>query len=142
EYQTTVTVNNVAPTATLSNNGPKNEGSPATISFSSQSDPSTADTSAGFHYAFDCTGGNLSGATYAGSPNTTGSSTCTFDDGHSSHRVDGAIIDQDGGLTQYTTTVLVNNVAPTGTLGNNGPAGEGTSATVSFSAVSDPSTVD
>src|SRR5207249_2388521 len=49
-----VTVSNVAPTATLSNNGPVNEGSPATISFSAPSDPSSADTSAGFHYAFDC----------------------------------------------------------------------------------------
>src|SRR2546425_12788762 len=54
-----VTVANVAPTATLSNNGPVNEGSPATISFSAPFDPSSADTSAGFHYAFDCAGGLL-----------------------------------------------------------------------------------
>ena len=67
EYTTTVTVNNVAPTATLSNNGPVNEGSPATVTFSSQFDPSSADTTAGFHYAYDCDGGSLAAATYAGS---------------------------------------------------------------------------
>src|SRR5207245_9984410 len=59
EYTTTVTINNVAPTATLSNNGPVNEASPVTVSFSSQLDPSAADTSAGFHYTFDCAGGLL-----------------------------------------------------------------------------------
>src|SRR4029078_4550083 len=67
EYTATVTVNNVAPTASLANNGPVNEGSPATISFSAQFAPSSADTAAGFHYAYDCGGGSLAGATYAGS---------------------------------------------------------------------------
>src|SRR5207248_3238643 len=49
-----VTVANVPPTATLGNNGPVDEGSPAAISFSAQHDPSSADTSAGFHYAYAC----------------------------------------------------------------------------------------
>src|SRR5207244_1447546 len=59
-----VTVANVDPTATLANNGPVDEGSPATISFSGQQDPSGADTSAGFHYAYSCSNGDLSAATY------------------------------------------------------------------------------
>ena len=59
EYTTDVTVNNVAPTATLGNNGPVNEGSSATVSFTSPSDPSSADTTAGFHYAFACDGALL-----------------------------------------------------------------------------------
>src|SRR5439155_7496440 len=48
-----VAVASVAPTASLSNDGPVNEASPATISFSNQHDPSGADTSAVFHYACD-----------------------------------------------------------------------------------------
>src|SRR5438067_305589 len=73
----TANVANVAPTATLSNGGPIFEGSSASISFSGQHDPSGADTSAGFHYAFDCSGGSLAGATYAGS-GTSASTSCSF----------------------------------------------------------------
>src|SRR5439155_614370 len=62
-----VTVANVAPTAALGNDGPVNEGSLATVSFSSQHDPSSADTAAGFHYAYACDNGSLGSATYAGS---------------------------------------------------------------------------
>jgi hypothetical protein len=140
EYQTTVSVLNVAPTATLSNNGPVNEGSPATISFSSQSDPSSADTVAGFHYAYDCLGGSLAGATYAGS-GTSASTSCTFND-NSIHTVRARIIDKDGGFSEYTTNVQVNNVAPTATLASNGPVNEGSPATITFSSQSDPSSVD
>src|SRR5439155_20848587 len=67
EYSTNVTVRNVAPTATLSNNSPVMENSTATISFSDQFDPSSADTSFGFHYAYSCNNSNLSAATYLGS---------------------------------------------------------------------------
>ena len=57
-YTSDVTVHNVAPTATLSNNGPIDEGSPATVSFSNQLDPCPADTTAGFHYAYSCANGS------------------------------------------------------------------------------------
>jgi len=140
EYTTVVTVNNVAPTATLGNNGPVAEGSPATISFSAQSDPSSADTSAGFRYAYSCTNGDLSGATYAGSL-TTASAACTFSD-NGSYTVKGRIIDKDGGFTDYATVVTVNNASPTANLGNNGPVAEGSSATISFSGQADPSSDD
>ena len=54
DYTTTITINNVAPTATVvTNGGPVNEGSPATVSFTGQSDPSAADTAAGFTYSYD-----------------------------------------------------------------------------------------
>src|SRR6185436_8409279 len=106
EYTTTVTVNNAAPTATLSNNGPVDEGLPATVSFTNQLDPSNADTAAGFHYAYSCSNGSLAGATYAGS-GTSDSTSCTYDDGPSSHTVKARIIDKDGGFTEYTTTVAV-----------------------------------
>ena len=39
-----VTVNNVAPIASLGNDGPKDEGSIVTVSFSGQYDPGTSDT--------------------------------------------------------------------------------------------------
>ena len=140
EYTTNLVVNNVAPTGTLGNNGPINEGGSATVSFSGQSDPSSVDTAAGFHYAFSCTNGDLSGATYAGS-GTSASTSCSSSD-NGSFPVKARIIDKDGGFTEYTTNLVVNNVAPTGTLGNNGPINEGGSATVSFSGQSDPSSVD
>ena len=72
---------NVAPTATLGNDGPIDEGSSAKVSFSGQSDPSSADTTTGFHYAFACDNGDLSSADYA-SAGTDAFTTCSFaDDG-------------------------------------------------------------
>ena len=127
-----VTVNNVAPTATLANDGPINEGGSVNVTFSAASDPSNADTSAGFHYAFSCTNGDLSAATYAGS-GTSATTSCTFND-NGTRTVKARIIDKDGGFTEYTTDVTVNNVAPTAALANNGPVSEGSPATVSFSA--------
>ena len=128
-----VTVANVPPTATLSNDGPVNEGSPATISFSGQHDPSSADTAAGFHYAYACDNGSLAGATYANTSANTASKQCTFDDGPSTNTVRARIIDKDGGFSEYQTTVFVNNVPPTAALSNDGPKDEGSAATISFS---------
>ncbi len=102
----TVTVNNVAPTATLSNNGPVVSTIPATVSFSNQLDPSSADTTAGFHFAFSCTNGDLSGATYASS-GTSSSTTCTYNDGPSTHTVRARIIDKDDGFSENTSDVTV-----------------------------------
>ena len=138
-YTTTVVVNNVAPTATLANNGPVNEGSPATISFSNQFDPSSTDTTAGFHYAFGCTNGVLP-TTYAAAGSSS-STTCTFAD-NGSYTVSGRIFDKDDGYTSYTTTVVVNNVAPTATFNASSPINEGSSSTLSFTAPSDPSSTD
>src|SRR4029077_20316831 len=49
-----VHVNNVAPTATFTASSPIDEGSSSTLSFTGASDPSAADTIAGFHYSFAC----------------------------------------------------------------------------------------
>lgn len=138
EYTTTVSVRNVAPTATLSNAGPINEGQTVTISFSGQYDPSAADTAAGFRYAFACDGSDLSGATYGPAD----SITCTFDDGDRDQLVRARIMDKDGGYTEYTTTVTVQNVAPTATLSNAGPVDEGSPVSISFGNQYDPSAVD
>ncbi len=140
-YTTDVTVDNVAPTATLSNNGPVDEGSPATISFEParpverrhqrrlplhvQLQPERADPAP--HYS---DGG------------TSDHANCTFDDGPSDHTVRAFIIDKDDGATSYTTTVHVSNVAPTADLANDGPVDEGSAATISFSNQFDPSSAD
>jgi hypothetical protein len=139
DYTTTVTVNDVPPTATLSNNGPVNEGSSATVSFSGAQDPSTADTQAGFHYSFALTAANL--ATSYAAAGSSSSAPFTFDD-NGSYTVFGRVFDKDNGFTDYQTTVVVNNVAPTATLANNGPVGEGSPATISFTGSSDPSQAD
>ncbi|MDQ3865854.1 MAG: PKD domain-containing protein [Actinomycetota bacterium] len=101
---------NVAPSASISNSGPISEGSSATISLSGESDPSSVDTAAGFHYAFSCSGADLSGASYSGS-GASASQACPFAD-NGTYTVSAAIIDKDGGLRQYTDQVTVNNVAP------------------------------
>jgi PKD repeat protein len=141
EYTTSVHVRNVAPTASFSNDGPVDEGSPATVSVSNQDDPSSADTAAGFHYAYSCSNGDLSGATYAGS-GSDASHQCSYDDGPSPHAVTARIIDKDGGFSEYTTEVVVRNVAPIADLANNGPVDEGSPATVSFSNQDDASSAD
>src|SRR5207244_806082 len=50
----TVTIANVAPTATFNAPASVNEGSSIGLSLTSPSDPSSTDTTAGFTYAFDC----------------------------------------------------------------------------------------
>jgi hypothetical protein len=131
-----VTVNNVAPTATFGNNGPVNEGQSFTLSLTSPQDPSSADTSAGFQYAFDCG----DGAGY-GSYGANSTATCpTTDSG--TRAVKGKIKDKDGGFTEYTASVTVNNVAPSATFANDGLVNEGTSFHLSLTSPSDPSSGD
>src|ERR671932_1295906 len=102
-----LSVANVAPNATFSPGGPVNEGQSFQLSLSGTIDPSLADTSEGFQYAFDCGDGSGYGA--FGASNTR---TCsTTDDGTRS--VKGKVKDKDGGVSEYTGSVTVNNVAPT-----------------------------
>jgi len=49
----------VAPTATIGNNGPINEGSSVTVALTNPVDPSSVDTAAGFHYSFAQASGGL-----------------------------------------------------------------------------------
>jgi hypothetical protein len=139
DYSTAITVNNVAPTATIGNSGPVNEGSPVTVSLSNPSDPSSADTAAGFHYSYATSVAGLA-ATYAGATDGT-SKAFTFPD-NGTPTVYARIFDKNGGFTDYSTAITVNNVAPTATIGNSGPVNEGSPVTVSLSNPSDPSSVD
>src|SRR5262249_38448513 len=47
--------------------------------------------------------------------------------------------DEDGGFSDFTTTALVRNLAPTAVLSNSGPIFAGDSAFVFFTGASDPS---
>ncbi len=131
-----VTVANVAPNATLGNNGPVNEASPVTVSFANPSDPSSADTAAGFRYSFDFNNDGTFDVVDAASP----SASTTFDD-NGNYVVRGRVKDKDGGFTDYTTTVQVNNVAPTANA--HGPYSGLTGSGVAFrGSATDPSSAD
>ncbi len=99
-----VTVGNVAPTAVFGNNAPVNEGEDINLSLTSPYDPSSADTAAGFQYAFDC------GSGY-GAPGSANTATCSTAD-NGVRTVRGKIQDKDGGFTEYTAGVAVNNLEP------------------------------
>jgi hypothetical protein len=140
DYTTTITINSVNPTATLSNGGAVNEGSNGSVGFSNPFDPSTADTTAGFLYAFDFDNDGsfeLSGV----APSATVPASY-LQDGPGSRVVRGRITDKDGGFTDYTTTITINNVKPTAAFSNGGAVNEGSSGPVSFSGQLDPSSID
>jgi hypothetical protein len=136
DASTVVQVNNVAPSATFSNDAPVSEGSSFTLSLTSPTDPSSADATAGFQYRFDCGDGSGYGA-YGPS----NSATCLTNDS-GTRSVKGKIKDKDGGEREYTASVIVNNVAPSATFSHNGPVDEGSSFTISLADPSDPSSVD
>ena len=116
-----VDVANVAPTASFGNDGPVDEGTSFHLSLTNPSDPSSADTTAGFTYAFDCGDGSGYGAfSAAHTPPARLPTTAPAD-------VNAKIRDKDGGTTEYTDTVTVTNVAPTATFSQHGPVDEGSS---------------
>jgi hypothetical protein len=136
EYTTSVTVNGIKPTATLTNNGPIDEGNSVTLTMSNPNDPSAADIAAGFRYAFSCTNGSLAAATYAGS-SANASTSCPFPiDG--TYTVRARIIDKDGEFNEYTNQVIVRDVAPTLTAAANQTGNEGAAVSFNLGSLSDP----
>ena len=107
----------------------------------SPSDPSSADTTAGFKYAFACDGLDASLPTTYAAAGTSTTQSCLFDD-NGSFTVKGRIFDKDNGFTTYQATVVVNNVAPTATFAATSPINEGGNSTLSLTSPSDPSTAD
>lgn len=104
DNMTTVNVNNVAPTASLTSPADATEGSTFMLTLSGEFDPSSADTSAGFTYAFDC------GSGY-GPFSATASATCDADN-EGTLSVGGIIRDKDGGESEYAASVEVLNAPP------------------------------
>ena len=136
EYTVTGVINNANPTATFSATDPVDEGSPITIALSNPSDPSSADTTAGFTYAFSC-----DGTTFGPASVTATDSCATTDDG--SRTVRGKIVDKDLGATTYSATLSVVNIAPTATFSApTTPVDEGSSVALALTGGTDPSTAD
>ncbi len=94
----TVTVTNVAPTATFTAPDSVPTGT-FTITFTGQTDPSSADTTAGLEYAFDC-GTGYDAFASAASANCSAPASGT-------RSVGGKIRDKDGGVSEYRDTVTV-----------------------------------
>ena len=111
-FPLTGTVGDVAPTATLLNNGPVVVGSPVTVSFVNPTDPVLADTKAGFHYSFAFSEAALSRSYTTLSPIASAKYTLTT---AGTYTVWGRIIDVNGLYTDYSTVVVVNAI-PTVTI--------------------------
>jgi Ca2+-binding RTX toxin-like protein len=119
---TTVTVNNVPPQATLTNNGPIAEGGTATISFLNAIDPSPIDA-ASLHYSFALQQNLL--ATSYGAAGSSATAPFIFAE-EGVYSVYGRIFDKDGGFNDYITIVTVMDPSPQVTPGPTFNASEGT----------------
>ncbi|MEJ5223874.1 MAG: PKD domain-containing protein [Anaerolineales bacterium] len=119
-------VNNVAPTATFNAPASVAEGSDINISLTGPADPSSADVTAGFQYAFDC------GAGYGAWSGTSTAACPTTDNG--SRTVKGKIKDKDGGETEYTATVTITDILPVANAGGPYTGTAGAAVTLSAAA--------
>ncbi|MFO0802261.1 MAG: PKD domain-containing protein [Gemmataceae bacterium] len=100
DYTTSVTVLNVAPTATFSVSLPLIAGQPSLVSFTNQFDPSPVDTAAGFRYSYDLGTGVFG-------PLTT-SPTATFvPPGPGTFVIRGRIFDKDGSVANGSFTEYI-----------------------------------
>ena len=135
-----VTVANVDPTASFSNNGPVDEGSSFTLSLTDGDDISSADQAAKFEFAFDCGDGSGYGSWSSPAALSASANCPTSDNG--SRAVKAKIRDKDGGAREYTDTVTITNVAPSATFNAPSSVNEGDNINVSLTSPSDPSSVD
>src|SRR5439155_16273304 len=114
---TSVTVNNVAPKATLSASATTlNEGASATVSFGAVTDPGgTVDANAGFHYAFALTQSALNLFSYATAATANATTLSQLEEG--AYMVFGRIFDKDNGYSDGSVSLTVKDLAvlPTGT---------------------------
>lgn len=127
-YTGSVVINNVAPTAVFSNNGPVNEGSSFTLRIDGVTDVA-ADIAAGFQYRFDC-------GTGPGAWQSAPTASCAADN-HGTYNVRGEVQDKDGDESIYSSTVTVNNVAPTAVFLYSGSANEGSPFTLAINNAHD-----
>jgi predicted extracellular nuclease len=97
--EATVNVQNIAPEATFVAPPTALAGAPFTLALTNPHDPSSADTAAGFTYAFDC------GAGY-GAFTSSSSAVCSTN-ATGPRSVGGKIRDKDGGISEYRATVQV-----------------------------------
>ncbi|WP_020471244.1 beta strand repeat-containing protein [Zavarzinella formosa] len=144
---TTLTINNVAPTAKFAPLlGTAFEGIGTSVSFTSPADPSVGDTKAGFRYSFDLNGDGKfdigNGASFAGSVTTATAALKGAFAESGSVLVLGRIFDRDGGYRDYTVRVNFLNLPPTATFTSVGVQTVGTPITFRFTNVKDISPGD
>ena len=136
---TTLKIENVAPTATLSGSGPVNEGSAvgsATVSFTNQFDPSSNDTADGFTYDFFFGDDPSYDVIGVSTPTVNVPAALLAEDGTLDIR--GVIKDRDGGTNAYQTSIQILEVAPNITFqASTNQADEGVEVTFTAS-VTDP----
>ena len=139
-----VHVDDVAPTVTLAGDESVNEGSTHTYTFS-VTDPGSADT---FTVDTDFPKCGDDGEYVAASLSLTaggGTFKCRFPDGPASTTLAIKVTDSDGvsGVdSEDVLIVAIANIAPTGTFSAESPVDEGSPATLSWTAVTDPSPTD
>ncbi len=132
---TTLTVTDVAPTATLSAGTPILQGGTATATFSNPFSPSAGETASGFTYSFDF-GNTGSFQTVGASPSATVPAALL---GHSGTLVvRGRITDHAGGYTDYFTNIIIKDVTPTVTAGANQIVDQGTIVQLAPATFTDP----
>ncbi|QEL19474.1 M36 family metallopeptidase [Limnoglobus roseus] len=132
---TPIVVAGVGPSGTVTG-GTVLEGEAGNVSISGVSDPSSADTMAGFTYSYDFDNDgtfDLSGTTAAVIVPATFLSDGPFD-----RVVRVRISDKDNNFSEYTTTVHVTNANPTLSLADNGPVAEGSAFTLTATATDAP----
>ncbi len=135
---TQLTVTNVAPSATLGNDGPVAEGSTATVTFSAVTDPSAADAaSLTYSYDFD----NDGTFELTGTAPTATVPAQFLADGPGARTVRAVVADDDGGNLALTTEITITNAAPTATIDGPSTTTVGVPVTLKVGAV-DPSTGD
>src|SRR5262249_39544082 len=130
----TLTVNNVAPTATITGapaSGHSPEGTAITLG-SSVTDPSSADTIAGFTYAWNVTKSGVDFASW-----NAADFSFTPDD-NATYVVTLTAPDKDGSAGTTSTTITVDNVAPTITDFTVPAGGTEASAVALSAAATDP----
>src|SRR5204862_209972 len=108
------------------------QGDSAAVTFTSAFDPSSADTAAGFKYSYDFD--NDGTFEISASSSASAAVPAAYVPNLGTATIRGRITDQNGGFSDYTTTLTVNNVAPTATFANSGAINQGASATVSFTS--------
>ena len=105
-----MTVDNVAPTAFVLNGGPVNEGRDGFVQFVFQSDPSSADSTAGLLYSYDFD----NDGTFEISQNNSSNAIvpASFLSDGPSRLIKMRVEDIDEGFTDYTTLIPIINIAP------------------------------
>ena len=131
EYTTDVVVDNLAPTATFGDSGPIDEGQQVTLSFTDQSD-SDADMATGFTHEWDL---DNDGVFELSTSEPSIARTLTAS---GSHTVRGRIIDAEGAFSEYTTEIVVNDVAPTIAIFGESATDEGGSYQITLGEAFDP----